>query len=194
MEKSRTVALHAAHVALAEPQGLTGAPRDLRGLGLTNWHTANTANKVIILHQMLNGRDKDLAETAQNELWEVSQQTGAMGVMTTSPCCPSNTPWWGRTAVPRSWALQTWIEMAKYGIDTNAMLEDSEQPREHDRHIMGCCPLGREQEVFKWSDETAVRWLSQLCDKAGTQIRTEALNRLTSDASVPNATGQPVPK
>ena len=36
MGKSRKVALHAAHVASTEPRGLTGAPRDLHGLGLTN--------------------------------------------------------------------------------------------------------------------------------------------------------------
>ena len=81
MGKSRTVALHAAHVASTEPRGLTCAPGDLHGPGLTNWHTANTANKIVILHQMLNGRDKGLAEMAQNELWEASQQTGAMGMM-----------------------------------------------------------------------------------------------------------------
>ena len=48
MGKSRKVALHAAHVASAEPRDLTGAPRDLHGLGLINWHTPNTANKVAI--------------------------------------------------------------------------------------------------------------------------------------------------
>ena len=94
---------------------------------------------------------------AQNELWEVSQQTGAMGMMTSSPCCPSKTSWWERTAVPRSWTLQTWIEMAKYGTDTDTMMEDSEQPREHDKHIMDCYPPGRGQEVFRWSDRTGLR-------------------------------------
>ena len=49
MGKSRKVALHAAHVASTEPRDLTGAPRDLHGLGPTNWHTANTANKIAIL-------------------------------------------------------------------------------------------------------------------------------------------------
>ena len=87
---------------------------------------------------MLNGRDKDLAAMSQNELWEVSQQTGAMGMMASSPCCPSKAPWWGRTAVTRSWALQTWIQMAKYGIDTSAMMEESEHPMERDKHIMDC--------------------------------------------------------
>ena len=48
MGKSRKVTLHAAHVTSTEPRALTGAPRDLHGLGLVNWHTANTANKIII--------------------------------------------------------------------------------------------------------------------------------------------------
>ena len=61
MGKSRKVALHAAHVASTEPRDLTDTPRDLRGLGLINWHTANTANKVTILHQMLNERNVDLS-------------------------------------------------------------------------------------------------------------------------------------
>ena len=34
-----------------------------------------------------------------------------------------------------------------------------------------------------------MRWLSQLCDETGTHLRTETLNRLTSNTSVPNATG-----
>ena len=50
MGKSRKVALHAAHVASAEPRGLTGTLRDLRGLGPINWHTATTANKTKTLH------------------------------------------------------------------------------------------------------------------------------------------------
>ena len=54
------MALHAVHVASTEPRDLTGAPRDLRGLGITNWHTTNTANKVTIPHQMLNGRTMTL--------------------------------------------------------------------------------------------------------------------------------------
>ena len=49
-----------------------------------------------------------------------------------------------RLFVSRSWTLQTWIEMAKYGIGANAMMRYSEQPREHDKHIMDCCPPGRE--------------------------------------------------
>ena len=36
MGKSRTVALHASHVASTEPRDLTGAPRDPHGLGLIN--------------------------------------------------------------------------------------------------------------------------------------------------------------
>ena len=58
---------------------------------------------------------------------------------------------------------------------------------EHDKLIMGSCPAGREQEVFKWSGKTGVRWLSQLCDKAGTHLRTEALSRLTSNTPVLHA-------
>ena len=46
--------LHTAHVAATESRDLARAPRDLHGLGLTNRHTANTANKATILHQMLN--------------------------------------------------------------------------------------------------------------------------------------------
>ena len=50
MGKSREVALHAAHVAPIESRDLTGAPRDLHGLGLINGDTTNTANKVTIAH------------------------------------------------------------------------------------------------------------------------------------------------
>ena len=67
------------------------------------------------------------------------------------------------------------------------MMEDSGQPREHDKHIMDCCPPGREQEVFKWPDRTGVRWLSLLCDEAGTHLKTETLSRLTSNTSILNA-------
>ena len=89
--------------------------------------------------------------------------------------------------VPRPWAIHTWIEMAKYGIGTNAMTEGSEKHREHDRHSMDCCSAGREQEVFIWSDRTGVRWLSQLCDEAGTHLRTETPSCLTSNTSVLHA-------
>ena len=68
MGRYRTVALHAAHVVSTEPRGITGVPWDPHDPGLTNGHTANTANKIIIMHQMLNGRDKDLAAMANNEL------------------------------------------------------------------------------------------------------------------------------
>ena len=129
----------------------------------------------------------DLAEKAQNELWEVSQQTGALGSMTSSPCYPSKSTWWGWTAILRPWALQTWIEIAKWGTGTNAMIADSAKPREHDRHILDCCPADREQEVFKWFNRTGVRWLSQLRDEAGTHLRTETLSRLTSNTSVPHS-------
>ena len=86
--KSRRVGLHAAYVVSSEPRGLTGAPRNLRGLGLVNWYTANTANKVSILHQMLSGPDNDLANMAFTEIWVVSQQTGALGPMTDPPATP----------------------------------------------------------------------------------------------------------
>ena len=65
MGKSRKVALHAAHVASTEPRDTTGAPRDLHGLGLINWHTANTANKVAILHQMLSRNSPPSEETVR---------------------------------------------------------------------------------------------------------------------------------
>ena len=123
---------------------------------------------------------------ALTELWEVSQQTGALGMMTSSPCCPSKTPWWGRTAVPRSWALQTWIEMAKYGIGTNAIVRSSAAPRQHDRRILDCCERGKEQEVHKWSARTGIHWLSQLCNEEGTHLRTEVHNRLLSNTSQPH--------
>ena len=84
MGKSRKVASHAAHVASTEPRDLSGSPRDLHGLGLINWHTANTANKIIILHRMLNGQD-GLANMVDTELWLASQQTGALGSMTSPP-------------------------------------------------------------------------------------------------------------
>ena len=67
-------------------------------------------------------------------------------------------------------------------------MEGSEKPREHDKHIMDCCSAGPEQEVFKWTDRTGARWLSQLCDEAGTHLRTETLSRLTSNTPVLHAT------
>ena len=65
------------------------------------------------------------------------------------PFCPSTTEWREWTAVPRSWALQTWIEMVKYGVGTNTMLEDPVKPREHDRHVLDCRLAEDEQAVFK---------------------------------------------
>ena len=44
MRKSRKVAHHAAKIASTEPRDLIGVPRNLHGLGLTNWHTANMTN------------------------------------------------------------------------------------------------------------------------------------------------------
>ena len=60
MGKSRKIALHAAHVASTEPRDLTGAPRDLHGLGLTNWRIANNAQKVTILHYILNDDEEGM--------------------------------------------------------------------------------------------------------------------------------------
>ena len=79
--------------------------------------------------------------------------------------------------------------MAKYGIGINAMMDDSEQPKERDKHIMDCCPPDREQEVFKWTDRAGVRRLSQLCDEASIHLRADTLNRLTSNTSIPNTDG-----
>ena len=150
MGKSRRVALHASRVASTEPRDLTGTPRDLHGLGLTNWHTTNMANKWTMFHHMINDEERgELHRMALTEMWKVSQQAGATGTMTSSPCCPSKTPWWGRKAAPRSWALQTWIEMAKYEIGTNAVLRSSAGPRKGDRYVLHCCEDGREQAVFK---------------------------------------------
>ena len=121
---------------------------------------------------------------AANELWVVSQQTGALGSIASSPCCPSGSGWWGKTAVPRSWALQTWIEMAKYGTGTNAVQMSSTKPREPGKHVLGCCPADREQGFFKWPISTGVKWLSQLCDEAGAHLRAGTLNRLTWNTTV----------
>ena len=108
--------------------------------------------------------------------------------MTESPCCPSVVDWWGRAAIPRSWALQTWIEMAKCGIGTNTMLNGSAMPLEHDKHVLKCCPTGDEQAVFKWSTRAGVRWLSQLCNEAGTHPTQETLSRMLANTSVLHAT------
>ena len=58
MGKSRKTSLHAAHVASAEPRDLTGAPRDLHGIGLANWHADNLANKAKIFHHVLNDEER----------------------------------------------------------------------------------------------------------------------------------------
>ena len=69
--------LHAAHIASTETRDWTGVPRNLCGLGLTIWHTANTANKVTILYQVLNGEEEgDIHRMAFTELWVMSQRTG----------------------------------------------------------------------------------------------------------------------
>ena len=103
--------------------------------------------------------------------------------MTESPCCPSVVDWWGWTAVPRSWALQTWIEMKKYGIGTNTLLNGSARSRAHDKHIPARCPPEDEQAVFKWSARTGVRWLSQLCNETGIHPTKEALSKMLANTS-----------
>ena len=104
--------------------------------------------------------------------------------MTEFPCCPSTTEWWRRTAVPRSWALQTWTEMAKYGAGANPMLEGSAKPREHDTYVLECCLAGDEPAVFKWYIRTRARWLGQLCDEAGAHPTKETLNRMLPNTSI----------
>ena len=101
MRESRNVALHAAHVASTEPRDLTGAPRDLHGLGLTNWHTINMINQLTMLNHMLNDEGRgDLHCMTLTEMREVSQQTGTTWTMTTFPCYPSKTPWWADSRPP----------------------------------------------------------------------------------------------
>ena len=106
--------------------------------------------------------------------------------MTSSPCCPSKTPWWGRTAAPRSWALQSWIEMAKYGTGTNAIFKSSAKPRKGDRRVLHCCEDGQEQAVFKWSTETGMHWLSHMCNEEGTHLWDGIYDRLISNTSRPH--------
>ena len=62
---------------------------DLRGLSLTNWYTANTANKVTIFHHMLNDEEEGgIRLMALTEIWEVSQQTGVAETMASPPLLP----------------------------------------------------------------------------------------------------------
>ena len=95
MGKSRQVALRAAHAASTEPRDLTGASSGLHGLGLINWHTANTANKVAILHQMLNGLDSDLASMVTPKYGWGASRRAPQDRLAEPPCCPSTTKWWG---------------------------------------------------------------------------------------------------
>ena len=117
----------------------------------------------------------------------VSQLAGALDSMTSSPCRPSESDWCGETAVPRSWAMQTWIEMAKYGTGTSAVRTSSTKPRQNDIHVMACGPPAMEHEAFKWVARTGVKWLCQLCDESGTHLRAEPLNRMTSNTSLPHS-------
>ena len=77
--------------------------------------------------------------------------------------------------------------MAKYGAGTNTILEWSAKPREHGRHVLDCCLAEDEQVVFKWSTRIGVRWLSQLCDEAGTHPKKEALRHMLSNTSITHA-------
>ena len=76
--------------------------------------------------------------------------------------------------------------MAKYNVGTNVVRLSSSKPREHDKHVMECCTPEMEHETFKWVVQTGVTWLSQLCNEAGTHLRTEPLSRMTSNTSVPH--------
>ena len=114
----------------------------------------------------------------------MSQQTGALGVMADPPSYPSVADWRGRATVPRSWTLQTCIEMTKYGTGTHTMLNRSAMPRKNDRRVLKCCSIGDEQTVFKWPIRMGVRWLSQLCNEAGTHPTQEALGRMLSNTSL----------
>ena len=59
-------------------------------------------------------------------------------------------------------------------------------PRQHDKHTLDCCEKGKDQEVHKWSAQTGIYWLSQLCNEEGTHLRTEVHNRLLSNTSQPH--------
>ena len=76
--------------------------------------------------------------------------------------------------------------MAEYGVGTNAIIKSSAKPRKGDKHVLQCCQVGREHAVFKWSSETGVLWLSQLCNEEGTHLRVETYNRLISNTSKPH--------
>ena len=52
---------------------------------------------------------------------ETNKHTSTLGDRGPRSPRPYTLQWWGWTAVTRPWALQTWIEMAKYGAGTNAM-------------------------------------------------------------------------
>ncbi len=56
-------------------------------------------------------------------------------------------------------------------------------PRQHDKHILDCCEKGKEQEVHRWSAQTGIHWLSQLCNEEGAHLRTEVHHRLLSNTS-----------
>ena len=67
------------------------------------------------------------------------------------------------------------------------MLDGSAKPREHDKHILACCPPEDEQTVFKWPTQTGVRWTNQLRNEVGTHPTKETHNRMISNTSVLHA-------
>ena len=53
--------------------------------------------------------------------------------------------------------------------------------------ILACCPPEDEQAASKWSTQTGVRWLSQLCNEADTHPTKETLSRMLFNTSVLHA-------
>ena len=66
------------------------------------------------------------------------------------------------------------------GIGTNAVIGSPAMPRQRERHVLDCYEVGREQEVFKWSSESDVYWLSQKCNEEVAHLRVETYDRLLS--------------
>ena len=75
--------------------------------------------------------------------------------------------------------------MTKYGIGTNAIIKSSAKLRKWDKRVLECYELGSERAVFKWSSETGIHWLSQLCNEEEAQLRAETYDYLLSNTSRP---------
>ena len=131
---------------------------------------ANIANNAAMLHQMLS-IDKELARMIHTELWEAGRQAGFMGHITDPPCCPSETGWCESAAVPWSWAIYTWLYMAKCDIGTTAMVDASVRPRVDNRHILEYCAQGVGKEVYTWPARTGVRRFSYIYDDEAPDLR-----------------------